>query len=617
MDFTKLVEKAMKKDKEAMEELFNLTSQKGYFVAIKYLKSKEDAQDIVQDAYLSALTKLDQLKEPAKFDKWLYQIISNKAKNYLVKNKPILFEQLESDDENATAFEEGLGDDRVEFQPKENFDYSELKLAMKELIDELPDDQRMCVLMYYFEELSINEIADALELNNNTIKSRLNYARTKIKDKIDDLEKKGIRIFGIAPIPFILWMLRQEEQAATIKLVSTEIIKQEVLKSLGKEATKKTITIMGKTISTKLIITVTTISIAVVSCAVYYNYSAEESRKKEIYDSLKIEFSDNKIFEYGMPFEQEQLVMDYVGDISLKNNVDTKKVGNQTLYYVVSKEGIEKKINVDIEIKDTKIPIINLTTESVTLTVGDTFDPNQYVKDAYDEIDGDLKEGIKMDNPVDMTKAGDYNVTYTVVDNHELSVSKVLTVSVKEEVVEVVESNPVPVPPIPETTVKTIALDKLGRTIEIPKELNASDPVYNENMQSTHYEYTSNDPKFGGEGLAVDIHYIPYSVENSMSQSGMYLFKTKDEYVEKGFEIVDKGSYFTAIGRGYDGAVMGSAWVMPYEIDAMKMRVQGEGRNEYVITVRTNTPDKGIYLGFDGFEDKRVEIARQIFDSIK
>lgn len=110
-------------------------------------------------------------------------MIANKAKNYLVKNKPLLFEQLDSDDEDAIQFEETITDDRIEFQPKENTDYQELKTALKNLIDELPEDQRMCLLMYYFEELSINEIAESLELNNNTIKSRLNYARKRIKEK--------------------------------------------------------------------------------------------------------------------------------------------------------------------------------------------------------------------------------------------------------------------------------------------------------------------------------------------------------------------------------------------------------------------------------------------------
>ena len=69
MNYTELVEQAMKKDENAIGKLFELTSQKGYYVALKYLKNKEDAQDILQDSYVSAFTKLDSLKNPEKFEK--------------------------------------------------------------------------------------------------------------------------------------------------------------------------------------------------------------------------------------------------------------------------------------------------------------------------------------------------------------------------------------------------------------------------------------------------------------------------------------------------------------------------------------------------------------------
>lgn len=234
MNYTELVEQAMKKDEKAIGKLFELTSQKGYYVALKYLKNKEDAQDILQDSYVSAFTKLDQLKDTAKFDKWLFQIIANKAKNYLMKNKPLLFEQLEQDDEDAVDFVETITDDRMEFQPKENCDYQELKEALRILIDELPEDQRMCLLMYYFEELSVNEIADALELNVNTIKSRLNYARSKVKTNIEDLKKKGTHLYGIAPIPFMLWALTEDAKASTLPLeLSVDTILSETTKQIG------------------------------------------------------------------------------------------------------------------------------------------------------------------------------------------------------------------------------------------------------------------------------------------------------------------------------------------------------------------------------------------------
>lgn len=288
MDYTELVEKAIKKDTKAIQQLFECTSQKGYYVALKYLKSKEDAQDILQDAYVSAFTKLDQLKDTGKFDKWLYQIIANKSKNYLMKNKPLLFEEAQDDDKNAVQFENKFREDRLEFQPKENMDYQELKDALKELIDELPEDQRMCLMMYYFEELSINEIAEALELNTNTIKSRLNYARNKVKTKIEDLKKKGTHLYSISPIPFMLWALKEDALASTLPATfSVDAIISETANHIGvagttsKAATAAVKTSFVKSTMFKVILGVTIGGSAIVGGTVLMNQSTSPDDKKE------------------------------------------------------------------------------------------------------------------------------------------------------------------------------------------------------------------------------------------------------------------------------------------------------------------------------------------------
>lgn len=634
MNFSDLIEKARKKDEKAIEELFELTSQKGYYVALKYLKNKEDAQDILQDAYVSALSKLDSLKNPEKFDKWLYQIIANKAKNYLVKNKPLLFEQLEKDDEDAIRFEETIQDDTLEFQPKENCDYQELKQALKILIDELPDDQRMCLLMYYFEELSINEIAESLDLNTNTIKSRLNYARKKIKEKVEDLQKKGTHLYGVAPIPFLLWMLQEEAQAITVPHISINFLFSQMAKESGKAVTKQGITILGKTISAKAIIISSVSAVALLmGGTVYYQYS-EEQNKQEIYESLSIHFSDQKVLEYGNEIDPNSLVLEHTGDrIQVLNELDMKEVGNQTIQFLISKDGIERTFDVTLEIKDTKPPTLTLTNDIVDLTVGDEFDPVQYIKDAQDEIDGDLKGQVEIKNPVDINNAGEYEVNYSVKDKNGLQTESNLKVTVKDkkvvqqkhesqkleeqnkEVMDKADEQPQPEEP------KFIqaSLDKMNLSMQLPKELNPSTTNMSGDQGFYQYSYSSNDTSvYGEEGIAVVVEYFPYDeyFKNS-AQAGGYIANPREYYIQNGFEIRNQGNYMVGLHRGYDGAVMGSAWVMPYEIDAITIHIQGPDLSEYVIIVRTADTNKGIYLGFDGFEDKRVQVAREIFDSIR
>lgn len=79
------------------------------------------------------------------------------------------------------------------------------------MIDTLSAEQRMCVLMFHFENMSISEIAQTMNCSENTVKSRLNYGRKNLKVKVEELQKKGYRLYSVAPIPM-------EEQNFQIKI---------------------------------------------------------------------------------------------------------------------------------------------------------------------------------------------------------------------------------------------------------------------------------------------------------------------------------------------------------------------------------------------------------------
>lgn len=128
------------------------------------------------------------------------------------------------------------------------------------------------------------------------------------------------------------------------------------------------------------------------------------------------------------------MVLEHTGDrIQVLNELNMKKVGNQTIQFLISKDGIERTFEVTLEIKDTKSPTLTLTNDIVELTVGDGFDPVQYLKDAQDEIDGDLKGQVEIKNPVDINKAGEYEVNYSVKDKNGLQTESTLKVIVKDK----------------------------------------------------------------------------------------------------------------------------------------------------------------------------------------
>lgn len=219
-DLKELVIKAKENDEQAITHLYNMTIQRVTFVARKYIKDEDVVNDVLQDSYIKAFQNLDQLEDESKFDKWLNTIVARKCKDVLKKRHDATFTDVFDDEYPPEDF---IEDSHMEFSPKEASDYTELKMAMSHIIDELNTEQKMCILMFYYQQYTIKEIAKTLEVSENTIKSRLNYGKKKIEEKVLDLERKGFKIRGIAPIPFLVWMFTQEEMGTTLPAISTPI----------------------------------------------------------------------------------------------------------------------------------------------------------------------------------------------------------------------------------------------------------------------------------------------------------------------------------------------------------------------------------------------------------
>ena len=214
-DLKEMIEKAVAGEENALEKIYNLTYVQGFAIALQMVKNEQDAMDIMQDAYISAFRNLKQIEDPKRLKSWFNCIVANKCKDWLKKKKPQLFSDIPTGDDDR-EFEDTIADENLTFSPEGSVDYAETKRLMKEILDGLPEDQKLCVLMYYYEELSVADIADALGCSTGTVKSRLNYARKKIRNDVEELERKGTKLYSVAPLPFILWMLREGEQTISV-----------------------------------------------------------------------------------------------------------------------------------------------------------------------------------------------------------------------------------------------------------------------------------------------------------------------------------------------------------------------------------------------------------------
>lgn len=244
MNIKEAVIKAQNGDQGAFSFLYEETYKSKYYLALKYMKNKEATEDVLQDAYLKAFSKLGTLKQPEAFEGWLGMIVANTAKNMLVKKNPLLFSEMAVDQEGE-EYVYDVEDEDPEGQPELAYSREETKELVHALLDGLSEEQRMAILMFHLENASISEIAQAMECSENTVKSRLNYGRKNLKIQAEQLQKKGYKLYAVAPVLLLVYLLRDERSVmaadktflAEGKSMETKIL-QEYFKNTAKTAEK-------------------------------------------------------------------------------------------------------------------------------------------------------------------------------------------------------------------------------------------------------------------------------------------------------------------------------------------------------------------------------------------
>ena len=278
-----LVLSAKNGNKKAFDKLYKLTSNDVWFTCVSLLKDEENAKDIMQETYITAFLKLNTLKDEEKFCGWLTAIATNKSKNKL-KGKV----EYQIDDEVLIAKTET---DEL-MLPEEYINKAEKRKVLLQIIeDTLSFNQYQVVLMFYFNELSIAEIAQALEISEGTVKSRLNSSRAKMKTAIEDYEKKsGDKLHGVVVVPFFTTIFKEEAKSLavpniTIKLPNGQTLATSATKGFATGA-KSTVSSIVKatataTVKTKVIAVVCGATILAGTSAVGISILAGCNAEKE------------------------------------------------------------------------------------------------------------------------------------------------------------------------------------------------------------------------------------------------------------------------------------------------------------------------------------------------
>jgi RNA polymerase sigma-70 factor (ECF subfamily) len=177
-----LVTRAKSDDKAAYEELVRRHQGRVFAVAGGILRNKEDVEDIAQQVFLKAYFSLKRFDQRAAFSTWLYKITVNECWDLLRKRKvrPLLYE--------AELSEEQTSQYQASSEARDGAPDASQRLESREqvelLLDCLDERDRMMLLLKEVEGFSVEEIAEMLEINGNTVKVRLFRARRRIVERV-------------------------------------------------------------------------------------------------------------------------------------------------------------------------------------------------------------------------------------------------------------------------------------------------------------------------------------------------------------------------------------------------------------------------------------------------
>ena len=361
MNISHLVEKIKKGDNKSFEKLYKLTEREVWFTCISFLKNETTAQDIMQETYITAFLKIQSLEKSSQIRSWLNRIAVNKCKNYL-KGKG----EIQLDDE---IFEnQAIVDERISIPEEYISDKAKREIILSIMQEVLSDVQYQTVIMHYFNEMTVDEIAEVFECSRGTVLSRLNYSRAKMKTAIEDYENKsGDKLHGVVVVPFFTTIFKEEAKSLavpniTIKLPNGQTLATSATKGIATGA-KSTVSSIVKatataTVKTKVIAVVCGATILAGTSAVGISILAGCNAEKEPTEPSVISSTvQTSTVPTTVP---KTTVPKAVKDLVDKGEIKVDKDGN-----ITDKNG--KKV----EVKDGKVEVKTDDGKTVTVKVDD------------------------------------------------------------------------------------------------------------------------------------------------------------------------------------------------------------------------------------------------------
>ena len=263
-----------------LEKIYNEGYRAVYWTALALLKNEADAEDVVQDTFVSFIESYGNIEDTTKVVALLKKIAANKSLNRLksVRTENVEDEVLET---LETVPEDFLPDSIVESDETR-------KIVMDIIENSLSEDVRRTIILFYFDEMSTKEISEALGVPQGTVLWRLNFARKKIKKEVEKYEEESNTKLFAMPLPFLTKLFNKEAEQVLIKPMpasllrlsaSAEAASKEAGKRIASEAIKKG---TGNMVKKVIIGCAAVLAAGAVAGVIYLNTNQKSDKDTEV-----------------------------------------------------------------------------------------------------------------------------------------------------------------------------------------------------------------------------------------------------------------------------------------------------------------------------------------------
>ena len=216
-----------KTDSEAEKILYESGFKSAFFVAKTHVGDDDQSKDIAQETMIYLLKNIDKLESYSKYISWVKKAAKNRSIDYLRSSyaqKSATFTDVFYDADKEYDGEYNVEDEKLTGRPELVLDSQTKQKIVWDILDSLNEKERTVIILHFFDNLKIAEVADYLGLEKTKVQGRLQMAKNKIKDSVLAIQKRDdIKLYNLAPLPYFLWLLGQFEATEEVPYVDADI----------------------------------------------------------------------------------------------------------------------------------------------------------------------------------------------------------------------------------------------------------------------------------------------------------------------------------------------------------------------------------------------------------